>query len=145
MSAEPKLQFVDTNVLVYAHDLSAAAKHQAARALIQELWESGNGCVSVQVLQEFYVNVTRKVPKPLESQTAAHIVADLARWTVHAPDVEDVLEAIAIQRRHQISFWDAMIVASAVQLGCDVVWSEDLNAGQVYEGVRVVSPFVMQK
>jgi len=141
MSEPSNLQFVDTNVLIYAHDLSAAAKHIRARDLLQELWESGDGCLSIQVLQEFYVNVTRKVAKPLTPEIAAQIVADLSVWRVHRPGVQDVLDAVRLQGRYRISFWDAMIVSSAIQLGCQTLWSEDLNPGQVYQGVTVRSPF----
>jgi len=140
--SEPKsLQFVDTNILIYAHDLSSGEKHTHARKLIQELWQSGEGCLSIQVLQEFYVNVTQKVPKPLAPEAAAQIIADLSVWQVHRPGVEDVLDAIRLQGRYQISFWDAMIIASAAQLGCHSLWSEDLNPGQVYDQVTVLSPF----
>jgi len=139
MSDRP--QFVDTNILIYAHDRSAGTKHERARALLTELWESGDGCLSIQVLQEFYVNITRKVARPLPPDTARQIIADLGHWTVHSPTVDDVLNAIALQERHGLSFWDAMIVASAMQLGCLVLWSEDLNDGQEYDGARIVNPF----
>jgi predicted nucleic acid-binding protein len=140
--SEPRfLQFVDTNILIYAHDISAGQKHSRARELIRDLWQSAEGCLSVQVLQEFYVNVTQKVAKPLPAETAAQIIADLSVWEVHCPKTEDVLGAIRLQKRYQLSFWDAMIVASALQLGCQVLWSEDLNAGQVYDQVEVQSPF----
>jgi len=140
--SEPKdLQFVDTNVLIYAHDATAGEKNSRARQLITDLWESGLGCLSVQVLQEFYVNVTEKVAKPLSSDVAAQIVSDLSAWQVHSPGVEDVLDAIRMQRRYQMSFWDAMIVVSAIELGCTTLWSEDLNPGQVYDQVKVGTPF----
>jgi len=141
MCAERVLQFVDANVLIYAYDVTAGAKHEQARALVAGLWESRDGCLSIQVLQEFYVTVTRKVARPLTANMAAEVVADLAAWRVHAPIVEDVNQAIAIHRRYAISFWDALIVRSAAQLGCTTLWSEDLHAGQVYEGVRVINPF----
>jgi predicted nucleic acid-binding protein len=134
-------QFIDTNILIYAHDHSAGNKHSRARDLIRELWLSGKGCLSVQVLQEFYVNVTQKVPKPLTPDAAAQIIADLSAWEVHRPRVEDILDAIRLQHRYQISFWDAMIVSSAIQLGCQTIWSEDLSSGQVYDTVTVASPF----
>lgn len=142
MSADTGRQFVDTNVLVYAHDVSAGAKHQQARALLEELWGTGNGCLSVQVLQEFFVTVTRKVACPLDEDSAARIIAYLARWTMFVPDVADVLEAIRLHKRHGLSFWDAMVVRGASHLGCSVLWSEDLNPGQVLEGVAVRNPFV---
>jgi predicted nucleic acid-binding protein len=140
MSETRTPQFVDTNVLVYAHDLSAGEKHTRARDLVRELWQSGEGCLSVQVLQEFYVSITRKVARPLAPDVAARIIGDLAAWRVHCPGVEDVLDAIRLQGRYQISFWDAMILVSAIQLGCQSIWSEDLNVGQVYDTVRVLNP-----
>ncbi len=109
--------------------------------LLAELWESRSGCLSVQVFQEFYVSITRKVAHPLDSGAAAQIISDLATWRVHAPEMADVLAAIEIQRRHGVSYWDAMILQSAARLGCEIVWSEDLIAGQVYDGVRVINPF----
>ena len=141
MSERNLLQFVDTNVLIYAHDLSAGEKHSRARDLIRGLWQSGQGCLSIQVLQEFYVNVTQKVARPLAPEQAGQIIADLAAWQVHRPAVEDILDAIGLQERYRISFWDAMIVASAAQMGCQTIWSEDLNPGQVYGQVAVQNPF----
>jgi predicted nucleic acid-binding protein len=141
MSDRPAYQFVDTNVLVYAHDASAGFKHERALALIKSLWETQAGCLSIQVLEEFYVTVIRKVARPLASEAAAQIVADLAAWRVHAPEVDDVLDAITIHQRYSISFWDGLVVKSAARLGCQSIWSEDLNPGQVYAGIRVVNPF----
>ena len=141
MSEPNHLQFLDTNVLIYAHDRSAGNKHLRAKELVQDLWKSGEGCLSIQVLQEFYVNVTRKVAKPMAPETAAQIIADLSAWQVHRPGVEDVLDAIRLQARYQLSFWDAMIVASALQLGCPTIWSEDLNPGQIYDQTQALSPF----
>ena len=140
MSDSP-LQFVDTNVLIYAHDRSAGVKHDRARALLESLWQEQAGSLSIQVFQEFYVNVTRKVAHPLSPESAAQIIADLSVWHVHQPDTNDILEAIRLQTRLQLSFWDAMILTSARRLGCETVWSEDLSHGQVYEGVEVRNPF----
>ena len=133
-------QFVDTNILVYAHDDSAGAKRDRARALVEQLWESRDGCLSVQVLQEFFVSVTRKIAKPLDAETAKEIIADLSRWHVHVPAADDVLGAIGIHQRTGISFWDAMIVRSAAEMGCDVLYSEDLNTGQEYSAVLAENP-----
>lgn len=141
MSDEFARQFVDTNVLVYAYDKAAGVKHEQAESILQSLWESRNGCLSIQVLQEFYVTTTRKITQPLSTAQASQIVADLGTWHIHKPDVEDVLSAIQLQGRYDISFWDAMVVHSANQLWCRVLWSEDLNAGQVYQQVRVQNPF----
>jgi predicted nucleic acid-binding protein len=134
-------QFVDTNVLVYAHDVTAGEKRSRARALVAQLWDTREACLSVQVLQEFFVITTRKIPKPLEVTAAARIVDDLAHWHVHAPAAVDVLTAIEIHRQTGASFWDAMILRSAKELGCQILHSEDLNAGQAYDGVRISNPF----
>jgi predicted nucleic acid-binding protein len=141
MSDPRTLQFIDTNVLIYAHDVSAGEKHARARQLVRDLWQSEEGCLSIQVLQEFYVNVTQKVANPLSARVAAQIIADLSVWALHSPGVQDLLDAIRLQARYQISFWDAMIVTSALQLGCQILWSEDLNPGQVYDQVQVQNPF----
>ncbi|PDV99141.1 PIN domain-containing protein [Candidatus Viridilinea mediisalina] len=143
MHDSEQLQFIDTNILIYAHDRSAGVKHQQARDLIATLWQHGNGCLSIQVLQEFYVNVTRKVAHPLSPENASQIIADLSNWTVHQPNVADLLEAIRIQQRFQLSFWDAMILVSALRLDCHTLWSEDLNSGQQYEQLRVLNPFAL--
>jgi predicted nucleic acid-binding protein len=142
MNDEAGLEFVDTNILVYAHDLSAGEKYECARSLLELLWESKTGCLSIQVLQEFYITTSVKIKIPLPSETAADLISALAEWRVHRPEVKDILRAIEIQHRHQISFWDAMVVCSASALGCDILWSDDLDNGQVYEGVRVVNPFL---
>ncbi|MGO8957571.1 MAG: PIN domain-containing protein [Streptosporangiaceae bacterium] len=135
-------QFVDTNVLVYAYDITAGAKHGAARALVEELWSTRAGCLSIQVLQEFFVTTTRKIPRPLDASAAADIVEDLAHWHVYAPAASDVLAAIDIHQRTGASFRGAMIVRSAKELGCQTLHSEDLNHGQEYEGLRVSNPFI---
>jgi predicted nucleic acid-binding protein len=135
------LEFFDTNVLVYAHDKSAGRKHDVAKELIRRLWDSGRGCLSVQVLQDFYVTVTKKTRRPLDPEEARQVIHDLALWRTFAPEAADVLGAIALARKHDVSFWDAMILRSAGHLGCDIVWSEDLNPEQTYDGVRVANPF----
>jgi len=137
----PDRTFVDTNILVYAHDVSAGIKHATAKKLIQELWENKTGCLSIQVMQEFYVSVTQKVPNPMDYVNAIGIIRDLTYWKVHEPKNEDVLNAVDIQQRYQISFWDSMILQSALQLECSLLWSEDLNPGQVYESVKLINPF----
>ncbi len=140
MSAKDSLHFVDTNVLVYAYDSSAGEKHQRAKGLLKRLWERKSGCLSVQVLQELHVNLTRKVAYPIYLEAAAQIIADLCAWQMHVPDGADVLGAIRIQQHYQLSFWDAMIIRSAAELGCSLIWSEDFSDGQVYEGVKVINP-----
>lgn len=143
MSAETgvgELHFVDTNLFVYAYDESAGRKRAVARDLIAGLWESRSGCASVQVLQELFVNLTRKVPRPLAAREVASLVRDISAWKIHSPGPGDVLSAIELHERVGVSFWDAMILNSARTLGCGVLYSEDLNAGQDYDGVRIVNP-----
>jgi predicted nucleic acid-binding protein len=134
-------QFVDTNILVYAYDRSETGKRNRARELLSTLWESRQGCLSIQVLQEFYVTLTAKVPHVLPPETAGRIVADLGTWHLHVPDLSSLRDAFDIQVRNRVSFRDAMIICSAKQLGCKLIWTEDLNPGQDYEGVKAVNPF----
>jgi len=141
MSADPALEFVDANVLVYAFDSSAGRKRETARALLERLWATRTGCVSIQVLQEFVVAVTRKVAAPLTADEAATRVRELASWRVFTPGPDDVIAAIGVHTRARIGFWDAMIVVAAAESGCGVIWTEDLNDGQELEGVRVRNPF----
>jgi predicted nucleic acid-binding protein len=141
MSGSPGPEFVDANILVYAFDASAKAKQAAAKALIERLWDSGTGCLSIQVLQEFFVTVTRKVAKPLTVEEAADRIREFSAWKVFAPSADDVLAAIALQQQANLSFWDAMIVRAAAETQCDVLWTEDLNDGQVIRGVRIRNPF----
>jgi predicted nucleic acid-binding protein len=135
-------QFVDTNILVYAYDRSAGQKHLIAAKLIEQCWEKGNGRLSLQVLQEFYVSVTRKIAKPLDPRTARQIIADLANWRYHSPETSDLLEAIEFQQEYGLSFWDALILQSAARLGCRRLISEDLIHGQIFGKVRVINPFM---
>ena len=141
MNDEINYQFVDTNVLVYAYDNSNAQKQEKAKQLLQQLWQQQTGCISIQVLQEFFVTVTRKLANPVTPAEASQIIADLGLWRVHQPQVEDVLSAIHIQQQYQLSFWDSMIIRSANQLGCHILWTEDLNEGQKIEGCAIQSPF----
>jgi predicted nucleic acid-binding protein len=133
--------FVDTNILVYAEDRGAKAKHEAARDLIVELWDQRSGVLSVQVLQEFYVNVTRKLKKPLTSAKALQIVEEYLTWTVVENTGRLLTSAIDLQLKAQLSFWDAMVVQAAIDAGCDKLYSEDMNAGQRFGPLVIVNPF----
>jgi predicted nucleic acid-binding protein len=143
MSAEAGgRQFLDANILVYAFDASAGPKKTAAEQLLTELWETGTGCLSVQVLQEFFVTVTRKVAHPLSSEETAERIRELAAWRVFSPTADDVLAAIALHKHARLAFWDAMVVHAAAECACDVLWTEDLTHGQVIQGVRIRNPFM---
>jgi predicted nucleic acid-binding protein len=144
MSVKPAVQFVDTNILIYAYDRSAGSRHELARKLVAGLWQSKRGCLSVQVLQEFYVVASRKLIQVVPAEVRM-VLGDLALWRTHAPGAADVLAAVDLHQRYQMSFGDAMVLQSAARLGCSVVWSEDLNPGQTYQSVRVMNPFVSNK
>jgi predicted nucleic acid-binding protein len=141
MSARSQREFVDANVLVYAFDSSAARKRQTAQQLLERLWESGTGCVSIQVLQEFFVTITKKVPKPLPVDDAKARIREFTAWTVFTPKADDIVAAIDLHAQAKIGFWDAMVVLAAAESDCDVLWTEDLNDGQLLRGVRIRNPF----
>ena len=136
-------EFVDTNILVYAHDTSpsVAAKHRAAADLLSRLWTERTGSLSTQVFGEFFTVATKRLASPLSTDEAYRIIEDYSAWTVYTLTSEDILSAIRIQQRYQLSFWDALILRSAQALGSLVLWSEDLNAGQEIHGVRILNPF----
>jgi predicted nucleic acid-binding protein len=132
--------FVDTNILVYAHDFTTGAKHERARALIEKLWSSGSGVLSTQVLQELCINLRRKAARPLSIEGTRRLIEDYSRWEVVVNTAESVLGALNLESRYQISFWDALIVQAAGNSGATVLYSEDLAEGQTYGTVRVVNP-----
>jgi predicted nucleic acid-binding protein len=132
--------FVDTNILVYAHDLTQAAKHERARALVQGLWESDKGVLSTQVLQELCISLRRKAARPLSPEGMRRLIEDYTSWEIVVNTAESVLEALDLESRYKISFWDALIVQAAGSCGAEVLYSEDLADGQSYGAVRVVNP-----
>jgi predicted nucleic acid-binding protein len=134
-------RFVDTNILIYAHDTGAGARHERARDLLSELWEDGSGTLSTQVLQELAVNLRRKVRRPLGTRQIREIVSDYLTWHVVANTPDSVLAALDLQERYRISFWDAMVVHAAIMSGAMVLYSEDLSDKQVYGSIRVENPF----
>lgn len=134
--------FVDTNILVYAHDASAGPKHDRARTLVEDLWRTRSGVVSTQVLQELCVNLRRKAGRPLDLKTTREIVTDYLSWEVVVNTGESVLEALDIENRYGISFWDALVIQAAESSGAAVLYSEDLSDGQTYGSVRIVNPLV---
>lgn len=133
--------FVDTNVLVYAHDLDAGAKRGIAASLLERLWDEQAGVLSVQVLQEFFVNVTCKIARPVAAAQAREVVRLYRPWVLHETGVDAVLRGTEIAELAKISFWDGLIIASAEAAGCELLHSEDLAHGQVVAGVKIVNPF----
>jgi predicted nucleic acid-binding protein len=132
-------EFVDTNILIYAHDGGAGEKRVRSVALVTRLTEEGTGALSVQVLAEFYSAATRKLG--MAGKDAEDIVADLRLWTIHRPGHADVVRSAQLQRRHKLAWWDALIVNSAMELGCGILWSEDLSDRRRFGSLTVRNPF----
>ncbi len=136
-------EFCDTNVLIYAHDASAGAKHAAAARLLHDLITQDRCRLSPQVLQEFYVNVTRKLVRSMPADEAAVAVGKYAHWVTVATDARDVQAAVALARQRQLSLWDAMIVVAAIKSEAHVLWTEDLQSGTTFGSLHVRNPFVV--
>jgi predicted nucleic acid-binding protein len=132
--------FVDTNILVYAHDRSGGLKHQRASTLIEGLWNSGRGVLSTQVLQEVCVNLRRKAGNPLSAKEVRLMIEDYVAWEVVTNTPESVLRALDIEARYKISFWDALIIDAAQTADASILYSEDLATGQRYGSIQVVNP-----
>ncbi len=122
--------FVDTNILVYGHDRSAGSKHKRARLLLEDLWNSGRGVISTQVLQELCINVRRKSRHPLSVEQTRILVQDYLSWEIVVNTPTSIIQALEIELRHKISFGDALIVQAAESSGAAILYSEDLAAGQ---------------
>ena len=133
------VEFVDTNLLVYAHDGGAGRKHGQAVELLTRLFEEGTGALSIQVLAEFYAAATRKLG--MSSAEAEAVIRDLGGWMIHRPAHADLLKAAQLERRHKLGWWDALILASAIELGCTVLWKEDFSDGQRLGPIMVRNPF----
>jgi predicted nucleic acid-binding protein len=134
--------FVDTNILMYAHDLSQGTKHQRAQKLMDDLWATGEGVLSTQVLQELCVNLRRKAKLPFSMDEMRSLIRDYKSWHVVVKTPESLLRALEIEDRYQISFWDALILQAAEFAGADIVYSEDLSNGQHYGSIQVVNPLL---
>ena len=133
--------FVDTNIIIYAHDLDSGPKHDIAKTIIEDLWEEKSGILSTQVLQEFYVNITRKIPTPLLPAQARGVIENYLVWRVELNGPETILLASEIEERYNLSFWDSMIVAAARNAEAEKILTEDLNPGQIVEGILIENPF----
>jgi predicted nucleic acid-binding protein len=136
--------FVDSNILIYAHDVDAKAKHDTAKDVLRELWSQRTGVLSVQVLQEFYVNVTRKIASPLSKEEARLVVNSYTVWCTETTAAE-IAAAFRIEDESRIKFWDALIVASAAKASAVRILSEDMNDQQITAGVRIENPFAQSR
>jgi predicted nucleic acid-binding protein len=133
------VEFIDTNVLVYAYDPTAGEKRNVGIALLTRLAESSAGAVSTQVLAEFYAVATRKLG--VKSEAAEAVLSDFGIWAIHRPAHADLLRSAQLQRRHMIGWWDAMILNSSLQLGASILWTEDFSHGQQFGDLTIKNPF----
>jgi predicted nucleic acid-binding protein len=136
----PDKYFVDTNILMYAHDRSAGVKHERAHQLVEGLWISGHGVLSTQVLQELCINLRRRIARPLPVEEVRRLIQDYVSWEIVANTPASVLQALEIEVRYKTSFWDALVLQAAESSGAAVLYSEDLAAGQKYGPIQVVNP-----
>jgi predicted nucleic acid-binding protein len=136
--------FVDTNILLYAHDRAAGEKRLRAASALRELWDAKAGVLSTQIFQEFAVNAARKPNPPLPRETVERVLGAYRAWRVHRVDVDDVFRALALREKNQLSFWDALVVTAAVRTSATRLYTEDLNDGEVVQGVRIVNPLVRE-
>jgi predicted nucleic acid-binding protein len=134
--------FLDTNILVYAYDISSGKKHDIAKNIVADLWNLRTGALSIQVLQELFINITKKIPKPLDIKTARDIVRDFLLWEVAGNDGDLMLAAMDVQIKYHYAFWDSLIIAAAIKCGASLLLTEDLNNGQIIEDVVIKNPFV---
>lgn len=133
--------FLDTNVLVYAYDKQEPDKRAKAQSILTQAIRNETGCLSAQVLGEFFTVVTRKIKRPLSAEDAEEIIERLGILPVQEIDLSLVKRAIDTHKRYGISYWDSLILSAAEKAGCTQVHSEDLKDGEDYNGVRVVNPF----
>lgn len=134
--------FVDTNIIVYAHDNSAGQKHNVARNILLNLWEARQGILSTQVLQEFFYIITKKITHPLNVQSARELIGFFLKWDIIINNGDSILEAIDIHQKYKLSFWDSMIIESAIRGNANLLLSEDLSDGLAIEDVIIKNPFI---
>jgi predicted nucleic acid-binding protein len=138
----PDLVFVDSNILVYAHDRSDPGKQAKAREILRRCWAEEAGCLSLQVLQEFYVSITRKVRYPLSRKVARDLIATYSVWPLALLTLDHVIAASRLEERYQLQFWDALIVAAAKLLKAETIFSEDFHQGLEIEGISIRNPLL---
>jgi len=133
--------FIDTNILVYAHDRSSGKKYEISKTIVEKLWVGRNGVLSTQVLQEFFYIVTKKIISPLSISKAKEIVEKLLYWQIVVNDGQIILQAIDLCKKYKYSFWDSLIIQSAISAKANLLLTEDLQSGQIIEGVKILNPF----
>lgn len=137
-----RLAFVDTNILLYAHDRQAGDKQVQAATLLAGLWENRTGLLSSQILQEFFVNAVRKIKPPFAIAHAREIVRNYSTWVLHDTSPADIVRASEIMELARFSFWDSLVIAAAEKSGAELLYSEDLQHGQRIAGLLIQNPFL---
>ncbi len=137
----PDKVFLDTNIIVYAHDKASPDRKAKSQAILFECLRNGTGVISAQVLSEFFVTITQKVKQPMSSDAAKKEIVLLSTLTTVDIDATLVVEAVNIKERWQLSYWDSLILAAAERAGCGTVYSEDMSDGQHYGSLVVCNPF----
>jgi predicted nucleic acid-binding protein len=134
--------FVDTNILVYCFDDADPEKKRKAVRVMENLWETSRGVLSLQVLKEFFVTVTEKLASKMNFRDAKAAVMDLLSWNIFYETRSSLEKTLEIVQRHRLSLWDANILSAAILSNCKTVYSEDLQHNRVVEGIRIVNPFL---
>jgi predicted nucleic acid-binding protein len=135
------MNFIDTNILVYAYDKDEKLKRPIAKRLLEECWENKSGVLSTQVLQEFYITITSKLSKKLGIDEARELLKDYLLWQIESITPHDIIGATEFQERYKYSFWDSLIITVAQKAGAEKLYSEDLQAGQKFGELTIVNPF----
>ena len=136
------MNFIDTNILVYAYDKDEKTKNTIAKKILIDCWEKKSGVISTQVIQEFYVTITAKISKKLSIDEARELIKDLLSWPIEQMTPHDIIDATTLQERYGYSFWDSLIIIIAQKSGAEVLYSEDLQNGQKFGDLIIKNPFV---
>ena len=135
------MNFIDTNILVYAYDKDEKTKNTIAKKILIDCWEKKSGVISTQVIQEFYVTITAKISKKLSIDEARELIKDLLSWPIEQMTPHDIIDATTLQERYGYSFWDSLIIIIAQKSGAEVLYSEDLQNGQKFGDLTIKNPF----
>ncbi len=133
--------FLDTNILVYAYDLDEKSKRQTAKAILVDCWNNRSGIISTQVLQEFYVTLTRKLSSKLPATEARAVIRDFFPWSIYQIAPTDIAEASEIEDQYGYTFWDSLVITAARNASAEVLYSEDMQDGQKLGDLKIINPF----
>ncbi len=133
--------FLDTNILVYAYDLDEKLKHQIAKDILTDCWNNRSGTLSTQVIQEFYVTLTRKLPKKLPVHEIREIIREFMSWPIYQITSVDIVKASELEEKYGYTFWDSLIITAAQNTDAAILYSEDMQDGQQLDNLRIINPF----